>query len=145
MNAVILLMQEMQKIVQQNIRRYEFPEWILPEPSGFMISKNYYESKAFPLVAKLKDAIKKMATHFWVIEGKIKSLTEAVNWYKDKVCKLVEELLEKDRQIERLQEKADDLKRVNQFIGANQVDKIIEIELQRKCFELSETKKDRYR
>jgi len=124
----------MQKVVQQNIRRYDYPEWTLPEPSGFMSAKTFYESKAFPLVAKFKDAIKKMAAQLTVLEEKIKSLTEDVIWYKAKVKKLVEELFDKDKRIDKLQEKADDLERVKRHAGTEQIDRIIEIERQRDGF-----------
>lgn len=134
LNNEILQIQEMQKVVQQNIRRYDYPEWTLPEPSGFMSAKTFYESKAFPLVAKFKDAIKKMAAQLTVLEEKIKSLTEDVTWYKAKVKKLVEELFDKDKRIEKLQEKADDLERVKRHAGAEQIDRIIEIERQRDGF-----------
>ena len=130
LNNEFLQMQVMQRTVQQNIRRYDCPEWTLPEPSGFMSAKTFYESKAFPLVAKFKNAIKKIAAQLTILEEKIKSLTEDVTWYKAKVKKLVEELFEKDKRIEKLQEKADDLERVQRHAGAEQVDKIIEIERQ---------------
>lgn len=130
----ILQIQEMQKAVQQNIRRYEYPEWTLPEPGGFMSAKTFYEGKAFPLMAKFKDAIKKMAAQLTVLEEKLKSLTEDVTWYKDKVKKLVQELFDKEKRIEKLQEKADDLDRVKRYAGADQVDKIIDIERQRDGF-----------
>ena len=134
LNNEFLQMQEMQKTVQQNIRRYDYPEWTLPEPIGFMSAKTFYENKAFPLVAKFKDAIKKIAAQLTVLEEKIKSLTEDVIWYKAKVKKLVEELFDKDKRIEKLQEKADDLERVKRHAGAEQIDRIIEIERQRDGF-----------
>lgn len=121
-------MQEMQKVAQQNIRRYDYPEWTLPEPGGFMSAKTFYESKAFPLVAKFKDAIKKMAAQLTELEEKIKSLTEDITWYKAKVKKLVEELFDKDKQIEKLQEKAVNLDLVKRHASAEQIDRIIEIE-----------------
>ena len=136
----------MQKTVQQSIRRYDYPEWTLPEPSGFMSAKTFYESKAFPLVFKFKEAIKKMAAQFIVLEEKIKSLTENVNWYKAKVGKLVEELFEKDKRIEKLQEKADDLERVKRRVGEEQIDKIIKIERKRDGFSWSiRNQEDKYR
>jgi peptidoglycan hydrolase CwlO-like protein len=134
LNNEILQIQEIQEVVRQNIRRYDYPEWTLAEPSGFMSAKTFYESKAFPLVAKFKDAIKKIAAQLTVLEEKIKSLTEDVTWYKAKVKKLVEELFEKDKRIEKLQEKADDLERVKRHAGAEQIDRIIEIERQRDGF-----------
>ena len=134
LNNKFLQMQKMQKTVQQNIQRYDYPEWTLSEPSGFMSAKTFYESKAFPLVSKFKDAIKKIEAQLTVLEEKIKSLTEDVTWYKAKVKKLVEELFEKDKRIEKLQEKAEDLERVKRHAGADQVDKIIEIERQRDGF-----------
>ena len=134
LNNEFLQMQEMQKVVQQSILRYDYPEWTLPEPSGFMSAKTFYESKAFPLVSKFKEAIKKIVAQLTVLEEKIKFLTEDVTWYKVKVKKLVEELFEKDKRIEKLQEKVDDLERVKRHAGAEQVDKIIEFERQRDGF-----------
>jgi len=146
LNNEFLQMQETQKTVQQNTRRYDYPEWKLQEPGGFMSAKTFYESKAFPLVAKFKEAIKKMAAQLTVLEEKIKSLTEDVTWYKAKVKKLVEELFEKDKRIEKLQEKADDLERVKRYVGAEQVDKIIEIERQRDGFYWSDrSQEDKHR
>ena len=134
LNNEILQIQEIQKVVQQNIRRYDYPEWTLPEPGSFMSAKTFYESKAFPLVVKFKDAIKKIAAQLSVLEEKIKTLTEDVTWYKAKVKRLVEELFEKDKRIEKLQEKADDLERVKRHAGTEQIDRIIEIERQRDGF-----------
>ena len=146
LNNKFLQMQKMQKTVQQNIQRYDYPEWTLSEPSGFMSAKTFYESKAFPLVSKFKEAIKKIAAQLTVLEEKIKSLTEDVTWYKAKVKKLVEELFEKDKRIEKLQEKADDLERVKRHAGADQVDKIIEIERQRDGFySFNKTQEDKHR
>jgi hypothetical protein len=98
-------MQEMQKTVQQSIRRYDYPEWTLNEPRDFMSDKTYYESKAFPIVAKFKEDVKKMMAHFTVLEEKIKTLIETVSWYKANASKLVEELFKKDKQIEKLYRK----------------------------------------
>lgn len=146
LNNEFLQMQEMQKAVQQNIRRYDYPEWTLPEPSGFMSAKTFYESKAFPLVAKFKDAIKKIAAQLTVLEEKIKFLTEDLSWYKDKVKKLVEELFEKDERIGKLQEKADDLERVKRHAGAEQIDRIIETERHRDGFySFKRNKEDKHR
>lgn len=130
----ILQIQEIQKVVQQNIRRYDYPEWTLPEPDGFMSAKTYYESKAFPLIVKFKDTIKKMVAQLTVLEEKIKFLTEDVTWYKAKVKKLVVELFDKDKQIEKLHEKADVFDRVKRHAGTDQVDKMIGIERQRDGF-----------
>ena len=146
LNNEILQIQEIQKVVQQNIRRYDYPEWTLPEPSGFMSAKTFYESKALPLVAKFKDAIKKIAAQLTILEEKIKTLTDDVTWYKAKVKKLVEELFDKDKRIEKLQEKADDLDRVKRHAGAEQIDRIIEIERQRDgVYDFNRNKEDKHR
>ena len=75
-----------------------------------------------------------MAPQLTVLEEKIKFLTEDVTWYKAKVKKLVEELFNKDKRIEKLQEKADDLERVKRHAGADQIDRIIETERHRDGF-----------
>ena len=60
--------------------------------------------------------------------------------------KLVEELFDKDKRIDMLQEKADDLERVKRHAGAEQVDEIIEIERQRDGFySFNRNKEDKYR
>jgi hypothetical protein len=130
LNNEILKIQDTQKLILQNVRRYDYPEWNLPEPGGFMSAKAYYESKAFPLVARLKATIKKMAAQVTVLEEKIRSLNQTVKWYKDKVGKLVEELFEKDKMIESLQEKADDLARLKRYIGEEQTNNLLEHESQ---------------
>ena len=87
-----------------------------------------------------------MAAQLTVLEEKIKSLTEDVTWYKSKVKKLVEELFDKDKRIEKLQEKADDLDRVKRHVGAEQVDKIIEIERQRdEFYSFNRNQEDKHR
>lgn len=107
-----------------------------------MSANIFYESEAFPLVSKFKEAIKKIAAQLTVLEEKIKTLA----WYKAKLKKLVEELFEKDNQVEKLQEKADNLERLKCHAGADQVDKIIEIERQRDGFySFNKKKEDKHR
>ena len=87
-----------------------------------------------------------MAAQLTVLEEKIKTLTDDVNWYKAKVKKLVEELFEKDNRIEKLQEKADDLERVKRHAGAEQIDRIIKTERQRDgVYGFNKYKEDKHR
>jgi len=126
------LQQEIEKIadskmvLERNIHAYdEDAKWQLPEPSALMSAKSYKEKNAMPLVDKLKDIVKSLTIKCVNLMDQIKQLkarvtkqAEDIDFYKSKIHQQYSKL-------EQLQEKANDLERVKQYVGADKIDTIV--------------------
>lgn len=126
------LQQEIEKmadskmVLERNIYAYdEDAKWQLPEPSALMSAKSYKEKNAMPLVEKLKDIVKSLTIKCVNLMDQIKQLktkvakqAEDIDFYKSKIH-------QQCSQLEQLQEKADDLERVKQYVGADKIDMIV--------------------
>ena len=126
------LQQEIEKmadskmVLERNIHAYdEDTKWQLPEPSALMSAKSYKEKNAVPLVEKLKDIVKSLTIKCVNLMDQIKQLkarvtkqAEDIDFYKSKIH-------QQYSQLEQLQEKADDLERVKQYVGADKIDTIV--------------------
>ena len=113
--------------IERSIRAYEEEDkWQLPEPGALMSAKAYREKNAAPLVDKLKDVIKSLTVKCVNLMEQVKQLrvkvenqAEEIDFYKGKVK-------QQYLKLEQLQEKADDLERVRQYVGMDRVDAMIE-------------------
>ena len=83
---------------------------------------------AFPLAARLKEIVKSLTIKCVGLMEQVKKLTAKVNqqgediaWYKYKIK-------EQNSTMEHLQEKAEDLERVKQYVGADNIDNVKEAE-----------------
>ncbi len=90
-----------------------------------MSAKTYREKNAIPLVAKLKSSVKNLTIKYvglleQVRQQKIKAARQAedIEFYKDKVQ-------QQHSRIQQLQDRVDDLERVKQYIGADEIDVIV--------------------
>lgn len=119
-------MVQSEKLLQRDVRKYdEEPEWQLSEPGAFVSAKSFRDKVALPLVNKLKELVKsltiqcvRLKEEVLQLRDKVKSLTSDVEFYKGKIRDM-------SAKTEVLQEKADDLERVKQYAGAEQINTII--------------------
>ena len=112
--------------LERDVRSYdEDKEWQLPEAGAFMSAKAYRDKSARPLVARLKDRVRSLTIQCVQLMDDAKRLREKVErqgsdiqLYKGRI----HEILMLSQQ---LQDKADDLERVKQYVGAEQIDEIL--------------------
>lgn len=112
--------------LERDVRSYdEDKEWQLLEAGAFMSAKAYCDKSARPLVARLKDRVQSLTIQCVQLMDDAKRLREKVErqgsdiqLYKGRI----HEILMLSQQ---LQVKADDLERVKQYAGAEQIDEIL--------------------
>ena len=112
--------------LERDVRNYdEDKEWQLPEAGAFMSAKAYRDKSARPLVARLKNRVRSLTIQCVQLMDDAKRLCEKVErqgsdiqLYKGRI----HEILMLSQQ---LQVKADDLERVKQYVGAEQIDEIL--------------------
>ena len=112
--------------LERDVRSYdEDKEWQLPEAGAFMSAKAYRDKSVGPLVARLKDRVRSLTIQCVQLMEDAKRLREKVDrqgsdiqLYKGRI----HEILMLSQQ---LQDKADDLERVKQYVGAEQIDEIL--------------------
>ncbi len=113
-------------ILERNVRAYdEEPRWQLPEPGTFMSANSYRESKALPLVMKLKEVVKNLTIKCIHLMEDMKRLTAKITGQEIQISNLTETVLEQDGIIRQLQDKAVDLERVKRFVGVEKVGIIV--------------------
>ena len=113
--------------LERNVRAYdEEKQWQLPEPGVMQSAKSYREKVALPLITRLKELVKSLTIKCVGLMEQVKKLTAKVNqqgediaWYKNKIK-------EQNSTMEHLQEKAEDLERVKQYVGADKIQDIID-------------------
>jgi len=103
------------------------PEWQLPEPTGLMSAKTFFE-KIKPLFYRLKERIKDLTRQYIGLQVRFNKLLEQ---YDDLVK--VNDVLKDDvkfrqYEVDKLQEKADDFGRVQDYYGVKQIEEIIRLE-----------------
>ena len=127
------LQQEINKMVQskevmeRNIHAYdEDVKWQLAEPGALMSAKAYRDKKALPLVEKLKDVIKNLTIKCVQLTEQGKKLIVKVDGQQKQISRLTDKVMEQNDTIDRLQEKASDLGRLERHLGTEQVQSIVE-------------------
>ena len=104
--------------LERNVRAYdEEKQWQLPEPGVMQSAKSYREKVALPLITRLKELVKSLTIKCVGLMEQVKKLTAKVNqqgediaWYKNKIK----------------EQKAEDLERVKQYVGADKIQDIID-------------------
>lgn len=117
-----------EQFIQRDVRKYdEDPQWQLPEPGAFMSAKTYRDKVALSLVGKLKEWIKnltiqcvRLKEEVMQLREKVQQLVKDVEFYKDKVWEVNTQMLD-------LQERANELECVRNYIGNEQIDRIIDM------------------
>ena len=127
------LQQDIEKMVQskavmeRNIHAYDEDEkWQLPEPAALMSAKAYKDKKAFPLVEKLKETIKALTIKCVQLAEQGQKLKENVTRQEQQISRLTDKVMEQSDIIDRLQEKMEDLGRLERYFGREQVQSIVE-------------------
>ena len=127
------LQQDIEKMVQskavmeRNIHAYDEDEkWQLPEPAALMSAKAYKDKKAFPLVEKLKETIKALTIKCVQLAEQGKKLKEKVTRQEQQISRLTDKVMEQSDIIDLLQEKTEDLGRLERYFGREQVQSIVE-------------------
>ena len=122
------LQQEINKMVQskevmeRNIHAYdEDAKWQLAEPGALMSAKNYRDKKALPLVEKLKEAVKSLTIKCVQLMKQSKKLNAKIDGQQVQISRLTDKVMEQSNAIDRLQEKAPDLGRLERHFSREQV------------------------
>lgn len=127
------LQQEIEKMVQskavmeRNIHAYDEDEkWQLPEPVALMSAKAYKDKKATPLMEKMKEVIKALTIKCVQLAEQGKKLKDKVTRQDQQISSLTNKVMEQSDTIDRLQEKAADLRHLEYYFGREQVQSIVE-------------------
>ena len=127
------LQQELNKMVQskevmeRNIHAYdEDAKWQLAEPGALMSAKAYRDKKALPLVEKLKEVVKNLTIKCVQLTEQSKKFSAKVDGQQIQISRLTDKVMEQSDTIDRLQEKASDLGRLERHFGREQVQSIVE-------------------
>ena len=114
-------------VVERNIHAYDEDEkWQLPEPVALMSTKAYKDKKAVPLVEKLKEVVKALMIKCVQLAEQGKKLKDKVTRQEQQISSLTNKVMEQSDTIDRLQEKASDLGRLECYFGREQVQSIVE-------------------
>lgn len=130
------------KVMERNIHTYdEDKEWQLPEAGALMSSKTYRDKKAVPLVSRLKEEVKNLTIQCVHLMEKVQRLTEKTKKQEYQIKNMTEKFMKQSVSIENLQEKVADLGRLEQIIGREKVQTVIEqakaLEREEKAHKLS--------
>lgn len=114
-------------VMERNIHAYdEDSEWQLPEPGALMSAKIYRDKKAVSLVEKLKERVKNLTIKCVQLMEEVKRLTDRTKKQEYQISHLTDKLMEQSGVVEKLQEKAADLGRLERYIGWEKVKTIVE-------------------
>ena len=113
--------------LERNVRVYdEEKQWQLPEPGVVQSAKAYREKVALPLITRLKELVKSLTIKCVGLMEQVKKLTAKVNQQEDDIAWYKNKIKEQKGTMEHLQEKAEDLERVKQYVGADKIQDIID-------------------
>ena len=120
-------MVQSKEVVERNIHAYdEDVKWQLAEPSALMSAKAYRDKKALPLVERLKEVVKNLTIKCVQITEQSKKFAAKVDGQQVQISRLTDKVMEQSDTIDRLQEKASDLGRLERHLGKEQVQSIVE-------------------
>ena len=106
-------------VMERDIHTYDEDEkWQLPEPAALMSAKAYKDKKASPLVGKLKETIKALTIKCVQLAEQGKKLKDKVTQQKQQSSCLTDKVMGQRDTIDRLQEKATDLERLERYFGS---------------------------
>lgn len=127
------LQQEINKMVQsketmeRNIYAYdEDAKWQLPEPDTLMSAKSYRSKKALPLVEKLKELVKNLTIKCIQLTDQVKKLNIKVEGQKKQISTLTDKAVEQNDTIQHLREKMSDLEHLENYLGKERMQSIVE-------------------
>ena len=120
-------MSDSKVLLERNVRAYDEDEkWQLPEIAAFMSAKSYRDNRVAPFISKLKRLVKGLTIQSInaiekekQLRAKVDKLTEDVAFYKGR-------LSEYHKKISELEKKAEALEYVKKYVGADEVDTIVD-------------------
>ena len=115
-------MVQSKEVMERNIHAYdEDVKWQLAEPGALMSAKAYRDKKALPLVEKLKEVVKNLTIKCVQLTEQGRKLIAKVDGQQVQINRLTNKVMEQSDTIDRLQEKAADLGRMERHLGREQV------------------------
>ena len=113
-------------LLERNVRAYDEDEkWQLPEIGAFMSARSYRDNRVAPLVSELKRLVKGLTIQAINeiqqekrLRAKVDKLTKDVALYKRKLSDYYQKVTE-------LEKKAENLEYVKKYIGADEIDRML--------------------
>lgn len=119
-------LQGKKELIESEIRRYDQPEWSLPEPSALMTAKAYKEKIAQPLISRLKDALRSAVARYHLFIGQLTELKNALREAQREVQSL-KNFLNGERDFnQELKTKLQDYRLIQKFLGPSKTEDILE-------------------
>lgn len=123
----IIQLSEASRMITDNEKAYDnSPEWQLPEPSGLMSAKTFFE-KIKPLFYRLKERIKDLTRQYICLQVKFNKLLEENHNLIRTNDSLKDDVKFGKYEINKLQEKADNFERVKEHYGVKQIEEILRL------------------
>lgn len=114
-------------MITDNKNAYDIsPEWQLPEPSGLMSAKTFFE-KIKPLFYRLKERIKDLTSQYIELQVKFNKLLKQYTDLTKVNDALKDDIKFKQYEMDTLQEKADKFDRVQEHYGIQQIEEILRL------------------
>lgn len=113
--------------MERNICAYdEDAKWQLPEPDTLMSAKSYRSKKALPFVEKLKELVKNLTIKCIQLTDQVKKLNIKVEGQKKQISTLTDKAVEQNDTIQHLREKMSDLEHLENYLGKERMQSIVE-------------------
>ena len=123
----IIKLYEAKRMITDNEKVYDSsPEWQLPEPTGLMSAKTFLE-KIKPLLYRMKERIKDLTSQYIGLQIKFNKIMEENHNLIRTNDSLKDDVNFRKYEVNKLQEKAGDLGRVQAYYGVNQIEEIIRL------------------
>lgn len=119
-------LQGKKELIESEIRKYDQPEWSLPEPPALMTAKAYKEKIAHPLINKLKDALRSAVARYHSFVGQLSDLKNALREAQRDVNSLKERVHEEREINQELKTRLRDYGLIQKFLGRDKTESILE-------------------
>ena len=128
----IIKLYEAKRMITDNEKVYDSsPEWQLPEPTGLMSAKTFFE-KIKPLFYRLKERIKDLTRQYMGLQVRFNKLLEQYDDLVKVNAVLKEDVKFRQYEMDKLQEKADKFDRVQEHYGVCQIEEILRLSKEQK-------------
>ena len=121
----LTVLQEQEDLIEQELYRYDAPEWSLPDPPALMPARTFREKFAIPLINKLKQALKAAVSRYHALVNTINGLKKDLNNAESEVDILQEMLdMERDENVG-MREEVKEYRILRKILGNKKTDALI--------------------
>lgn len=117
--------------IEKNIQWYEEGrEWQLPEPPLLMTAKGYYDTKAMPLVKRLKKVVQSLLVKYISTAHEAELLQNRLKISNKALSHRTQDVRELKKRLAEMQEREKEYSRLERYLGKEKIVSILEQEQQ---------------